>query len=386
MHAKMTYTELSSAFLCPLPPYFEPLFRAFANRYDCDAAFLSDEQLAVLQAETGVPDDCIGQIRAVQDAFCGDDLKHMAAWFYLFVTVESRKPWENTLYAEHILTVGGFAPESCNLLLVACALVKTLIEKKPPKDLNQTNLDAFRGYSAICLRDLGFWGIREFHWNMLCAGGCMFMQGALKFCPGVFTGDFPVFTDGTHYLSTVAGEYGVTKFGELTSDPSEAVAHTVFEETSDYVLCNRIAKDGTVSPESERFSKTVWKDYLREGTPTLDIHIPPRMDYRPEVLMDAYRQAIPFYRSFYPDHAVKAVTGYSWIFSPQLRLILGPESRILSVMDSMHILPSTETYSSDIRFVREGSSLQAKIARAEQGGRKFHFGIMYVPVPEIFPD
>ena len=382
----MTYQDAAAGFLCPLPPYFEPLFPAFRDQYRRDALFLSDERLAVLQRETEVPDGCMDQIRAVQEAVCGNDLKHMAASFYLFVTVESRKPWENYLYAEHIFSVDGFAPESCNLLFVAYALAKTLIEKRPPKELNQTNLDAFRGYSASCMKDLGFWGIKEFHWNMLCAGGCMFMQGALKFCPGAFTGDFPVFTNGTEYLSTVAGEYGITRYGELASDQEEAVAHTVFEETGDYVRCNRIAKDGTVSFEPEVFSKAVWKDYLREGTPTLDIHIPPRMDYRPDVLMDAYRKAVPFYRTFYPDHIVRAVSGYSWIFSPQLRLILKPDSHILAVMDSMHILPSTETYSSDIRFVREGSSLQARIAEKESEGRRFHFGIMYVPVTEIFPE
>ena len=379
----MTYSELTCLFACPLPPYFEPFFRPFSECYDRNDPILTEDALAAIREETKVPEDCLSMIRSVRDAVCGRDALHFAARFYLYVTVERRKPWENYLYEETVLPVDGFRTESVNLFFVAFALANTLLHKKPPKELNETNLEAFRGYSAACLRDLGVWGIKEFHWNMLCAGGCMFMQGALKFCPGSFTEDFPVFTNGTEFFSTVAGIYGITSHGELTSDESEAVSHTVYEETDEYVRCNRISKDGTVSPVPETLLKSEWKDFLRGGTPTLDIHIPPRMDYRPEILADAFRKAIPFYRSFYPDHEVRAVTGYSWIFSPQLRLVLGPDSRILSVMDSLHILPTTGTYSSDLRFLRQGSDLCRRIEETERAGRKFHFGIMFVPVSEI---
>ena len=380
----MTYQETASLFTCALPAYYEPWFGEFLKTYDRSDPVISDDALATVRAETGIPEGCADMIRRVRDAVCANDRLHFAARFFLFVTVQSRKPWENHLYEEDVLPVEGFAKESVNLFFVAFALAHTLLVKKPPKDLNETNLEAFRGYSAGCFQDFGYWGIKEFSWNMLCAGGCMFMQGALKFCPGYFTDDFPVFTNGKEFFATVAGVYGITKYGELTADESEAVAHTVFEETETDVRCNRIAKDGTVSPVPETISKSVWKDYLRGGTPTLDIHIPPRMDYRPEVMEDAYRKAIPFYRSFYPDHEVKAVSGYSWIFAPQLKLVLGPDSRILSVMNSMHILPTTGTYSSDLRFLRPGSPLSARIAEAEEQGRKFHYAVMYVPVTEIF--
>ena len=381
----MNYSETKALFSSELPQYYEAYFSDFEKAYDADSDIIPEDVLSLIRKETDVPEGCINMIRAVRDRIRSEEKLHFAAMFYLYATVLRRKPWENYLYSEDILPVEGFAKESVNLLFVAFALAHTLTVKRPPKELNQTNLDAFRGYSSGCLAERGYWGINEYHWSLLCCGGCMFMQGALKFCPGYFTNDFPVFTDGSgkNWFSTVSGEYGITKYGELTGDESESVAHTVFEETEDSVLCNRISKDGKVSLTPERLDRAVWKDYLRGGTPPLDIHIPPHMDYRPEVMADAYRKAYAFYRSFYPDHEVKAVSGYSWIFSPQLRLVLGPESRILAVMDSMHILPTTGTYSSDLRFLRPGSALCSRIEEAERAGRKFHFGVMYVPVSEF---
>ena len=379
----MNMDAVRSAFSCPLPEYFSEYLEDFRAQYRRDDPLLPDASVDAVRDATGVPEGCVAMIRDVRNELCADPVLHKAAALFLYVTVFRRKPWENRVYTDDVLHAGNFHVKSVNLFFVACALANTLLVKRPPADLNETNLDAFRGYTAGCFGELGVWGINEFHWNMLCAGGCMFMQGALKFCPGYFTDDFPVFTDGKEFFSTVAGVFGVTEHGELTADESQAVTHTVFEETEETVRCNRIAKDGTVSLVPETLSKSVWKDYLRGGTPTLDIHIPSHMDYRPEVLLDAYRKAIPFYRSFYPDHEVKAVSGYSWIFSPQLRLVLGSGSRILAVMDSMHILPTTETYGSDLRFLRPGSSLAERIGQVSAAGRPFHFAVMYVPVSEI---
>lgn len=379
----MTYSELLSLFSCELPSYYQPHWESFLSQYKPGEPLLSEEELSGLQKATEVPDACIAMTRDVQSAILKDANLHMAAAFYLYVTVIRRMPWQNELYTETVLPVPGFACESVNLFFVSFALSYTLTVRKPPLEKNQTNLDAYRGYSHGCFEQKGYWGINEFNWNMQCAGGCMFMCGALKFCPSDFTNDFPILTNGKEYVSTVGGSYGINQYGELTNDESEIVAKTVFEETETAITANRVLKNGTTCLQPETFLKSEWKDFLRGGSPTIDIHIPPHMDYRPEVLREAYLEALDFYKGYFPNHHIRAIAGYSWIFAPQLGLILPEDSNIMAVQRTMHIMQTTGTYGSDIRFVRPGSSLQKKIADKEAEGRKFHYSVMYIPVDEI---
>ena len=379
----MTYKELCGKFNFPMPDYAENYFDAFIAEYDRSKPVLSAEDAAMVADTTGLPEDGKEALIRCAEMLNADDNGHLCGSFLADITVYKRAPWVNYIYQDDHFTVEGLEKEQVGWVLVATMLANTLNNKKPPEDLNEENLSAFRGYSESCFNNKGYWGILEWHWNMLCASGSMFLFGILKFVPSEFTGDFPVITDGEQYVSLAGGEFFVGKEGELVDCEEKAVGKTSFYEDDEKYIGNVISAKGIVDLNKTEFDKKVWKDFLRGGSHTMDIHIPPKVEYTPEKFKEAFQMALDFYKDYYPDHKTKAFACFSWILSPQLPKVLPEGSNILKVNDKLHLLPVIGTFDGDIMFIRKGSSLQQRIADECAKGTEFHFGIMYSPLDEL---
>ncbi len=196
---------------------------------------------------------------------------------------------------------------------------------------NQENLDAFKGYSMSCFNEKGYYGIDNFHWVMQCVAGCMFMFGSLKFCPSYFTDDFPVLKRNNEYVTLIKGGFGIDKYHKLTRNENEIIAKTYFYEDENKIIANRISKDGNVSFEAEEFDKKEYENFLRGDYHTIDIHIPSNIKYTKEVMFDSYKKALDFYSKYYPEHKIKAIVSYSWLYSPELIEIFDENSNIIKV-------------------------------------------------------
>ena len=379
----MTYSELASKFNFTFPDYAKELFDGFWETYDEKTPALDENDALLVAKETSLPEDGKNALLECVKAVNGSAEARLCAKFLIYITVRARLPWQNRIYTDDLFTVPGLMPEQVSWVIVAAALANTLINKKPPKDLNAENLNAFRGYSRSCLEKKGYWGILEWSWNMLCAGGCMFLFGILKFVPGEFGNDFRVITDGREYIALACGEHFIGPDGELTKDETAAIAKTSFYEDGEKYTGNAIDKTGRVNTKTDVFLKNVWKDFLRKGTPTLDIHIPSNVSYTPENIKSACETALEFYKNFFPELVPAAIAGYSWIFAPQLEKVLPEGSNILRVNRSCHIIPTLGTYDEECRFIRKGSLLQTKIAEECKKGTRFHYSVMFLPVGEI---
>ncbi len=379
----MDYIQLCQKYNFEMPAYAKDYFDDFMAEYNRSVPVLSKENAAFVADSTSLPEDGKQALIHCAEVINENDDAHLCASFLAYITVYKRVPWVNYIYQDDLFTVEGLKPEQVGWVLVATQLANTLINKKPPKELNEENIGAFRGYSQSCLNQKGYWGILEWHWNMLCAGGCMFMFGVLKFVPGEFTGDYPVITDGSKYVSFIGGEYFIGKDGELVDCEEKSIGKTSFYEDDEKYIGNVVSPKGRVDTFPTEFSKKVWKDYLRGGTHTIEIHIPSKIQYVPETIKDAYKQAVEFFKEFYPRHEPKAIAGYSWIFSPQLEKVLPETSNILAVNRSMHVLPCTGYFGADCRFIREGSSLQKRMAEECEKGTEFHYAVMYTAIDEI---
>lgn len=379
----MTYTELCGKFNFNMPSYAADYYDGFMAQYDRNATILPKDSIITIAETTKIPDDAKAALINCAAIIDGSDDAHLCASFLAYITVYKRVPWVNYIYCDDLFTVEGLQTEQVGWVLVAVQLANTLINKKPPKELNEENIGAFRGYSQACFNEKGYWGILEWHWNMLCAGGCMFMFGILKYVPGEFTGDFPVITDGSSYISLAGGGFFVGKDGELVDCKEKSVFTTLFYEDDEKYIGHIIARDGTVDSDTTEFPKTIWRDYMRGGTHTIEIHIPQRIEYTPEKIKEAHKMALEFYKDFYPEHHPKAVACYSWLYSPQLKYVLKEDSNILKVNDQLHLLPIIESFDADCRFLRQGSSLQTRMAEECAKGREFHYGISYITLDEI---
>lgn len=379
----MTYTELCKRFNFDMPSYAEDYFDGFMAQYNRDLSVLTVESIQIIAEATKIPDDAKEALINCANVINRNDDAHLCASFLAYITVYKRVPWVNYIYRDDLFTVEGLKTEQVGWVLVAIQLANTLINKKPPKDLNEENLGAFRGYSQACFNQNGYWGILEWHWNMLCAGGCMFMFGILKYVPGEFTGDFPVITDGKSYVSLAGDGFFVGKEGQLVNSADKADFTTAFYEDDEKYIGHVISRGGEVEPKATEFKKSVWSDYLRGGTHTIEIHIPQKIEYTPQKIKEAHKMALEFYKEFYPEHSPRAVACYSWLYSPQLKKVLPEGSNILKVNNQLHLLPIIETFDADCRFLRQGSSLQARMAEECAKGTEFHYGISYITIDEI---
>lgn len=379
----MTYQEIQSYFNIELPDYVEDYFDEFIASYDRSKPIITAADVNLVCDATRLPESGRNELLRCSELLNNDDIGHLCGSFMADVLVYKRAPWLNYIEDHNLFTVDGLKPEQLGWVLVAVQLAFTLKTKNPPEDLNKENTGAFNWYSHCCKRDNGYWGISEWVWNMLSAGGCMFVFGILKFCPAQFNGDFAVITDGNRFVSLTANEYFVGKEGELVDCEEKSVGKTSFYEDDDKYIANVVAPDGTVSLTPTEFDKSVWKDYLREGDKTLEIHIPSKIDYSPEAMKESFKEAIEFYKSYYPEHEVKAIACYSWIYSAQLPKVLPPDSKILAVNRAVHILPCIASFGADCQFIRQGTSLQKRIAEECEKGTEFHFAVMYSPLDEL---
>ncbi len=379
----MKYAELTKLFNFEMPAYAAEYYDAFIKNYDRAKPIVAPDEINAVAEATKLPEDGKAALEECARIMNESDKGHICGSFMAHLCVKSRAPWLNYIYTDDLFDVPGLEKEQVGWVIVAAQLANTIINKKPPEDKNLENLNAFRGYSQNCKNKNGYWGILEWHWNMLCAGGCMFMFGILKFVPGAFGGDFPVLTDGKKYLSLVGGEYFFNSEGALVDKEEKSCGKTEFYEDGEKVIANAVSAHGKVSPSAREYKKSEWRDFLRKGSPTLEIHIPSGIEYTPEKIKEACKLALDFFKDFYPDHRPRAIAGYSWIFAPELARVMAPESNILRVNRAMHILPTTESYGADCRFLRQGSSLQQRIAAEYERGTEFHYSVMYIPVDEV---
>ena len=379
----MTYSNLCEKFNFPMPEYAAYYYDDFIKSYDRSKPLLSEEDAAMVCDVTGLPTEAKEALVKCARTINENDDAHLCGSFLADLTVYKRKPWVNYIYQPDLFTVPGLYPEQVGWVIVAVMLANTLNNKKPPEDLNVENLNAFKGYSTNCFNTKGYWGIVEWHWNMLCASGSMFLFGILKFVPSEFTSDFPVITNGKEYISLAGGEFFIGKEGELVNCEEKSVGKTSFYEDDSKYIAHVITSDGKTALEATEFDKSVWKDFLRGGDHTIDIHIPSKVEYTPEKFKEAFKMALDFYKDYYPDHNTKAFACYSWILSAQLDKVLPENSNILKVNSRLHLLPQIGSYDENIMFIRKGSSLQQKIADERAKGTEFHYGIMYSPLDEL---
>ena len=379
----MTYEKLCEKFNFPMPEYAASYFDAFISEYDRSKPLLTEKDAAMLCDVTGLPEEAKETLINCAKAINENDDAHLCGSFLADLTVYKRKPWVNYIYQTDLFTVEGLHPEQVGWVIVAVMLANTLNNKKPPEDLNLENLNAFKAYSTSCFNSKGYWGIVEWHWNMLCASGSMFLFGILKFVPSEFTSDFPVITNGLEYISLAGGEFFIGKEGELVNCEEKSVGKTSFYEDENKYIGHIVNKDGSVDLNATEFDKSVWSDFLRGGYHTIDIHIPAKVEYTPEKFKEAFKMALDFYKDYYPDHKTKAFACYSWILSAQLNKVLPEDSNILKVNSRLHLLPQIGSYDENIMFIRKGSSLQQRIADERAKGTEFHYDIMYSPLDEL---
>ncbi|MCH5183990.1 MAG: hypothetical protein J1E00_07425 [Oscillospiraceae bacterium] len=366
---------------------------------DASRPLLTEEELAAVAEATATHQQdggawfapCMAFLRELLASLLAEPARNMAAILLRRYLIEEHQPWEVHLYAPSLLELPGYEPGAVDLLFVTAALGYTLTVRKPPYDLNAENIGAYIGYTrAYCDAHGGKWGINERSWNLLGAGGCMFVFHTLKFQPERFAPDFLVLKngksskDGSPFVTLLRHGFGIAPDGSLTRDEARSSAHAApLRETEEAYIAHEILPDGRVWPEARTFRKSEWTVALDENSMMLGLHIPPRLPYTVEDHRRSMQEAYAFYAPFLKNVGeIKGFVCYSWLYSAQNKHILPPESNILEIQRHVHLCPMLTELDESLMFLRPGSSLQQRLADFRAAGNAYHVGYMYVPLEE----
>jgi hypothetical protein len=125
----------------------------------------------------------------------------------------------------------------------------------------------------------------------------------------------------------------------------------------------------------------------------LAFHIPSGPGYTVESTYESFLEAVRFYRRVFPDIDFKGIWCYSWLFTPQLQLIMTPEeSAMVKIQRHCYQVPAWRDSGAYTRFVFKtesldpaslprGSRLHRRLAAVIERGGHLTSGGMMVPLP-----
>jgi hypothetical protein len=162
--------------------------------------------------------------------------------------------------------------------------------------------------------------------------------------------------------------------GEPFSDEGVGVGtHTwvsTLVETEDAITGTPIHPRGIALRQVARLPRDEWRLVLKPGDPILDLHVPDAEPLTIDALRDAHTQATTFFDQYYPEHHFIAYLCDSWLFSPLLEEMLGPDSNIVRWQHEGYLLPDDSEGEDLVELAvapRDTRLRRALIAHLEQG-------------------
>lgn len=123
-------------------------------------------------------------------------------------------------------------------------------------------------------------------------------------------------------------------------DPTGSFTVTFSEDDENYY--GHGSFDGVVSSEKKTFPKTEWECAGKPGDLCIVIHIPRGADISRETTLRAIENAKKIMKERYPEYPVKLLLGGSWLLNPQLKEMLGENSRIAQFLSCFTNYPAAD--------------------------------------------
>jgi hypothetical protein len=151
-------------------------------------------------------------------------------------------------------------------------------------------------------------------------------------------------------------------------------------EDSDAITGTPITPRGAALRTPVRLSRDEWQLALGPGDPVLDMHIPAEGALTLDALREALAQAEPFFDHYYPERKFVAYVCSSWLFSPQLEMLVGADSNIVRWQREGYLMPDGGGVEDFLTFTFGARSIdlttaprdtrlrRAVIAHVERGG------------------
>ncbi len=381
----MDFSALSPYYQFKMPEYYRAYASTFTEDY-ADRPFVSEAELNAAEAALapfGLPQDCFDFLRKETEELHRDLPRNRAARFLRYIVTEARQPWDNNLGALKF-DFPDYQQRSFELLTVIAVLGKTLTSaRRAPEEFNPFNFEEIASCTLTDTKKDGFWNVREWRWQQLLASGCMYRLGILRFQPKCFPTDYYILSDGKRTQAVMNGGRLLDEDGCFVRTETENCVKTVWEESSDAWIAHAIAKDGTAERTPRLFPKSEWHIAIAPGDMVLSYHIPNDVTaYTVEEHRKSFTMAAEFFKGRYPQYDFKGIICASWLYSPQNKHILKPESNIIRVAQAAKICPIPFALPADLFHIKAGTPLAGRIADFIKDGGVWYEGLAVLTMEE----
>ena len=186
-------------------------------------------------------------------------------------------------------------------------------------------------------RDFGNfrWASFDFYINLFNAKALSFM------IPYVFDANIHIFRSKDNKTIVLAGSgERIRKDGQLdgVNGIKDYAFTTSYKETKKEYIGYYIDPKGIITNKIMKLDKNEWNEFIKEGDYILEMHVGGHYKYEDNI--QAFKDAIAFGKKYFPEYDFKAIYGYSWLFSPQIPLLIENEnSNILRMFKTGYIVP-----------------------------------------------
>jgi hypothetical protein len=143
---------------------------------------------------------------------------------------------------------------------------------------------------------------------------------------------------------------GVRYSGEGHVDAENGWTATLTEK-EDTVTGFPISPYGMAVRTQVTLAKAEWECVLKTGDPILEMHIPAGGGMTVERCGDSMRRAAAFFRRYFPEKPVRAITCVSWIFNTQFEEIQPRMENLLAYQHELYLHPVTSSGRDGLWFI-----------------------------------
>ena len=102
---------------------------------------------------------------------------------------------------------------------------------------------------------------------------------------------------------------------------------TAFSETME-VFVGHTTANGKIQSTPTVFKKSEWECIVRPGDDVVSLHIPRNTNLDPEHVSECLKEGLELTKKYYPELSPKYIVCFSWLLSPALVDILGPDAKL----------------------------------------------------------
>jgi len=276
-------------------------------------------------------------------------------------------------------------------------MLKTYREKGIPEEVAKDTLDDLLRWMDSFRRSEGRWGFRQQSWLYRHFTCRLFRFGRLQYEPIKFMDKIVVFRNNTSNDIRIfsKGDVKYRQDGQIDGTcgifDNQNSWISEYKETEDKITGNPITPDNAAcSNKTVEIDKNQWHKVLDENDDVLNVHIPEGSKLDHELCVKSYKDALQFFKKYYPELNPKAFVCNSWLLDIQLKKILGPESNIIKFLEDFHAYPIYSPreaqayervfgkYSDNIEDLPENTSLQKKIKEYIMNGNYMRNGAGFI--------